>query len=156
MRFLVVMRSFCSVLFVTAAFGSAAADEAPSVKTLLADPTQLAAWLATHDPVLESARYKTEAAAATAQQARVYPNPQLNITSGGYPIGHNTVADASGNLVPVGLSDSINFGVGVTELVELGKRGPRAAAADLRTSESGELAVGALGGRVTDATSALG
>jgi cobalt-zinc-cadmium efflux system outer membrane protein len=54
------------------------------------------------------------------------------------------------------LSQTTNYQIGVGELVELGKRGPRQTAADLRTREAGETAVGALGARLGDATAALG
>ncbi len=49
-----------------------------------------------------------------------------------------------------------NISVGVSELIEIGKRGPRRDAADLRTREAGETAVGSLGGRLNDATTTLG
>ena len=151
------MRTLCIALVVSAAAaGRAAADDAPSVRSLLTDPKQLAAWLADRDPVAESARHKIEAAAANARQARVYPNPQLNLGTGGYLLGHNTLQNPDGSQSPLALSETVNYQIGVSELVELGKRGPRAAAADLRASESGELAIGALGGRVSDATTALG
>lgn len=149
------MRNLCTALVLTASVGTAAADE-PSVRSLLADPSQLATWLAARDPVAESARHKIEAAQATARQARVYPNPQLSLGTGGYLLGHNTLVDGAGHETPLSLGDTVNFQVGVSEMFELGKRGPRAAAADLRTSESGEISIGALGGRVTDATTQLG
>jgi len=129
----------------------AQADDAPSVKVLLDDPVRLAAWLRDHDPMLDSARSKVAAAQAQGEQARVLPNPQLQFAAGGFVIG-STNPDAP----KLGLGDTTNFQVGVGELIELGKRGPRRNAADLRSREAGETAVGALGARIGVATAALG
>ena len=128
------------------------ADNGPSVRTLLADPGQLAAWLRDRDPIVTSARAKQEAAAELGEQTRVLPNPQFGGTAGGFVIG-NTNPSTPDRLT---LGQTTNYQLGIGELVELGKRGPRQAAADLRSREAGELAVGALGGRLGDATQTLG
>ncbi len=135
--------------------GLARADEAAPVRALLADPTQLASWLHDRDPKVESARAKLEAARATGEQARVLPNPQLSVGVGGFLIG-TTVINPGQPATSLPLSQTINVSVGVSELFELGKRGPRKHAADLRTREAGEQAIGSLGDRVGDATTALG
>lgn len=153
MRSLVSMRFLCTALLL--ATGAAHAD--PSARELLVDPNALAGYLADRDPVVESGRAKVEAARAGARQARVLPNPTLGAGVGGLYVGNHTLyngPDTPGT--PLTLSDTFNFNVGVSELFEIGKRGPRRDAADVRVDEAGELAVGALGGRVTDATTALG
>jgi cobalt-zinc-cadmium efflux system outer membrane protein len=130
----------------------AQADDPPSVKALLDDPARLAAWLRDHDPMLESARSKVAASQELGEQARVLPNPQLQFAAGGFVIG-KTNPDTP---APLGLGATTNFQIGVGELIELGKRGPRRNAADLRSREAGETAVGALGMRIGVATAALG
>jgi cobalt-zinc-cadmium efflux system outer membrane protein len=135
--------------------GTARADEPPSVRAFLADPAQLVAWLRDHDPIVESVRARTEAAAELGQQARVYPNPQLQAGVGGFAVGGGNTFGPGAN-GPTSFDQTGNFSVGVGELFELGKRGPRREAADLRTREAGEAAVGALGGRLGDATATLG
>jgi cobalt-zinc-cadmium efflux system outer membrane protein len=130
------------------------ADDAPSVRALLADPAQLATWLRDHDPAAAGAREKVEQQRELAQQARVLPNPQAQFAIGGLALaGGNKAAGMTG---PSGLADTADFSFGVSELVEIGKRRPRREAADLRTREAGEGAVGALGDRVNDATTTLG
>ena len=142
------------ILVLAGLLGSARAqaEDAPSVKALLDDPARLAAWLRDHDPMLESARNKVAAAQAQGEQARVLPNPQLQFAAGGFVIG-KTNPDTPSSL---GLGETTNFQIGIGELIELGKRAPRRNAADLRSREAGETAVGALGARIGLATAALG
>jgi cobalt-zinc-cadmium efflux system outer membrane protein len=135
--------------------GTARADEPAPVRAFLADPAQLAAWLRDHDPIVESVHARTEAAAELGQQARVYPNPQLQGGVGGISVGGGNTG-APGPAGPTSFSQTANFSLGVGQLFEIGKRGPRREAADLRTREAGEAAVGALGGRLGDATATLG
>ncbi len=138
--------------------GAAHAEDgtpAVAVRTMLANPAELADWLAGHDPMIESARAHTEAAAEASEQARVLPNPQLQAGVGGIAVGQaNQYAGMPPG--PTSFSQTGNFTVGIGQLVELGKRGPRKAAADLRAREAGETAVGALGARLGDATATLG
>jgi len=134
--------------------GVARADDGPpAVRAMLADPGQLAAWLAARDPMVESSRARTEAAAELGEQARVLPNPQLQAGVGGIAVGDPNKFMGVG---PTDFGHTGNFSVGVGELVEIGKRGPRRSAADLRAREAGESAVGALGARLGDATATLG
>lgn len=136
----------------------ALADDAAPVKQLLTDPNQLATWLRDRDPRMASARAKVEAAAATTEQARVLPNPQLSFTAGGFVIGQTNNGDGSGNSATprLGLADTTNYQVGLSELIEIGKRGPRKNAADTRAREAGEVSLASLGDRIGDVTQALG
>jgi cobalt-zinc-cadmium efflux system outer membrane protein len=135
--------------------GTALADDgAPAVRTMLADPAQLAAWLAERDPMIESARARTEAAAELGEQARVLPNPQLQAGVGGIAVGQPN--ESMGLVGPTSFSQTGNFSLGVGELVEIGKRGPRRNAADARAREAGQAAVGQLGARLGDAQATLG
>jgi cobalt-zinc-cadmium efflux system outer membrane protein len=133
-------------------------DAAPPIRALLDDPGQLAAWLRERDPMFESARAKVEAATQLDYQTHVLPNPQLQVTAGGFVLGPtNTNNGGSGSDIPhLTLAETTNFTFGISELVELGKRGPRQTAAGLRAQEAGETAVASLGGRLGDATNALG
>jgi cobalt-zinc-cadmium efflux system outer membrane protein len=132
-------------------------DAAPPIRALLDDPAQLAVWLRERDPIFASARDKVEAASQLEYQTHVLPNPQLQATAGGFVLGPTNVNNGGpGSDVPhLTLADTTNFTFGISELVELGKRGPRQTAAGLRAREAGETAVAALGGRLGDATNAL-
>ena len=135
--------------------GLARADNAAPVRALLADPAQLASWLRDRDPKVESARAKLEAAQASGEQARVLPNPQLSAGRRRLPDRHDA-RQSRWPATSLPLSQTLNVSVGVSELFELGKRAPRRHAADLRTREAGEQAIGSLGDRLGDATTALG
>ena len=123
------------------------ADAPPAIRVLLVAPPQLAAWLRDHDPTARASQAKVLQARALARQASVYQNPQLNV-------GVNDIALGAGNLPPsdpqaggvmrgpTGLFQTSNIGVGVSELFEIGKRGPRRDAAELRTREAIETSVG--------------
>ncbi len=135
--------------------GGARADDAPPIRALLADPAQLATWLRDHDPQTIASREKITQADELAHQARVYPNPQAQIGIGGLALsGGNT--GTPGMTGPTGFASTSDISLGVSELFEIGKRGPRREAADLRTREAIEGSVGTLGGRVNDATTTLG
>jgi cobalt-zinc-cadmium efflux system outer membrane protein len=129
-------------------------DAAPPVRTLLADPGQLASWLAAHDPAVEAAYAKIEAAEAQAQQTQVLPNPQLSVGVGGIALGG--LPAVAGVAQPSGFTDTANFNVGLTELIEIGKRGPRQEGARLRATEAGEARVQVLGTQVSAAMTTLG
>ena len=137
---------------------TARADEgaAAPVATLLASPTKLAAWLSDRDPMMESSRAKVEAAHEAGEQARVLPNPQLSFTAGGFVVGRTNDGSSDPSKMPLSLGQTTNYELGLGELIEIGKRGPRRDAADTRAREAGMTAVGALGDRLGDATTALG
>ena len=131
------------------------ADEPPPIRALLADPAQLAAWLRDRDPAIEAARDRAEAAGDAAQQTRALPNPEVSATAGGFVLGKTTVDD-SGRDANLTLDQTTNLQIGIGELIELGKRGPRQHAADLRTLEAREAQVATLGARLGDAMTTLG
>ncbi len=134
------------------------ADTGAPVRALLADPAQLAAWLRDHDPTSRASQAKVEQARELAQQAGVYQNPQLSASLNNISVGVATPAmpPLSPTPGPTGLTQTTNVAVGVSELFEIGKRGPRREAAELRTREAIEASVGSLGDRLSDATVALG
>ncbi len=124
---------------------------ATSTAALVADPTQLAVWLRDRDATVAAADARVDAAAAARQQAEVLPNPNLEIDYGGFVVGGGNPDDA-----PNSVGRTTSLMTGLNEMVELGKRGPRRAAADHRIDAARENVVGALGTRVGDAMTAIG
>lgn len=144
------------LLLVVSTTTVARAENAPAIAVLLANPAQLADWLRDHDPQTVAARERVIAASESAEQARVYPNPQASVGVGNIIVAAGNTDPVTRMHGPTALNQTTNIGVGVSELFELGKRGPRRQAADLRTHEAQESAVATLGGRVSDATTTLG
>jgi outer membrane protein, heavy metal efflux system len=124
----------------------------PSPAAMLSDPPQLAAWLRTHDATVAAADAHVEAATAARAQAGVLPNPQLQLAVGGFLVG----AGNGGNMQSDSVGNTTNLSAGITELIELGKRGPRQQAASLRIEVAGEDRVGVLGARIGEAMAAIG
>jgi cobalt-zinc-cadmium efflux system outer membrane protein len=81
---------------------------------------ELALLLWRQAPSLQTWRSRLAAAEADAQRAHLLPNPDLDLAAGTLPVGSTN---------PPGLSDPWlnvpNVQVGVSEVFELGKRGPR-------------------------------
>ncbi len=104
----------------TATVGTTAfAAEPPPISAT--DEAGLAAHLWQHSPEVLAARRTEIDAASDAQRVRLLPNPTLSGTWSAIPLGHPVGDRWSG--VP-------SYGVGVSQLFELGKRGPRREAAD--------------------------
>src|SRR5215470_2976546 len=141
-------------LVMTIALGPGAARAQPSedvasASTLLVSSPHLVAWLRTRSAGVRAATEKTRQAEAEARQAGVLPNPTLGLSLGGVPVGDT-------NPPGLGFSDVANFTVGLTQVVELGKRGPRVRGAEARARASKEDEVGTLADRLGDARLALG
>jgi outer membrane protein, heavy metal efflux system len=126
-------------------------EPAPAVRALLADPAQLASWLRARDPLVDAQRARVEAARAAARQTHVLPNPQLNLSVSDFVIGQNNPTDQQ-----LSLGQTLIYSAAIDQLFEIGKRGPRQAAAELRTRVAQESATGALGQRLGDTTALLG
>lgn len=150
-----MMRAVSMMLLAIA--GVARAQPAP-VPRLLAQPGELATWLADRDPIIDAQRARIAAAQAAARQTRTLPNPQLNLGVSDLVIGPtNAGSGGAGSSSPgLSLGQTLIFTTGVEQLIELGKRGPRQNAADLRARAAAETATGALGGRIGEATQTLG
>jgi len=129
----------------------AAADPEPDPSAMLTDPTTLAAWLRTHDAAVASAGARVEVAVAARHQAGVLPNPGLDLSYGNVVLGSGNPMSGS-----TGLGNTTAISAGVTETIELGKRGPRQQAADMRVDAAREDVVVALGTRIGDAITAIG
>jgi cobalt-zinc-cadmium efflux system outer membrane protein len=118
------------------------------VEALLADPARLVDWVSTRHPDVLAANARVVQAEAAVGQSRVIPNPSLQ---GG--VGGLTVGNRNPRTIPYG--DTINWSVGLSETIELGKRGPRARAAELRREASRAGARGVLADRLADARDAM-
>jgi cobalt-zinc-cadmium efflux system outer membrane protein len=156
-----VARVACLLTFLSAA--PAAADDTPPeapprpapVKALLHDDRAVAEWLKQKNHALMAANARIAQARADVGTAKLLlPNPQLDVTLGGLQVG----APNKGNPVPAGgynFGNTANVNVGLTQTIELGKRGPRVEAAELRAEEAGKSFLDTLGDRVSDARTAL-
>lgn len=128
---------------------AAAPPEAARARALLADPAALSRWLEKRSSEVGAARAQVEQSRAEARAARLLPNPVADFSVSNFSVGETT---------PRGLGPgrTLAFDAGISELIELGKRGPRAAAADLRVQAAQKLATATLSQRVSEARLALG
>lgn len=117
--------------------GPSAAGEPPAGLDY-ADEAALAALVWAHAPGVIAARQDALVAGSEVTRARLYPNPQLELGWNTIPIGRSN---------PSNLHDPIgnvpNYSVGISELFELAKRGPRQAAAAAAHEASRAQAVAA-------------
>jgi cobalt-zinc-cadmium efflux system outer membrane protein len=118
------------------------------VQALLADSTRLAAWMASRHPDVLAAQARVSQAEAAVGQSRVIPNPSLLAGVGGLTVGTRNPAN-------IAYGDTINWSVGLSETIELGKRGPRTRAAELRRDASRESAHALLADHMADARESM-
>jgi len=90
------------------------------------DERVLASALWNHSPDLLFSRQSVIEAEAGRERSHVLPNPTLTTAWGTIPVGRRNPPDASFGEVP-------NYMVGISQMIELGKRGPRQAAAEAAT-----------------------
>ncbi|MCC6746685.1 MAG: TolC family protein [Deltaproteobacteria bacterium] len=119
------------------------------VRQLLADPGALARWLAGRSPDVAAARARSEQVAAELAASRLLPNPQLSFSLG-------TVTAGTTNPPGLGFGDTANYTVGLSQPLDLSKRGPRIDAAMARHASSMEEGVDGLVQRVAEARQVLG
>ena len=108
-----------------AATPTPAQPQAAEAARLLQDDRALARWVIEHSPEVGASRAELDAARAAQRGSRLFPNPVVELSVNNFALGDTN---------PRGLSrdKTLLYGVGVSEMVELGKRGPRIAAAGLR------------------------
>jgi cobalt-zinc-cadmium efflux system outer membrane protein len=123
-----------------------AASTQASVHRLLAHPAELSARLGSANPDVGAARARVSEARAEASGSRLLPNPVLDASLSAIPVSHANNAR---------FASSSAWSVGVSETVELGKRGPRSAAADLRARAASHYLVGTLSERLAAARAAM-
>jgi outer membrane protein, heavy metal efflux system len=123
------------------------ADRVP-VRALLSDTAQLVAWLESRHPEVAAAGARVQQAEAALRQSRVIPNPILGVGVGGMSLGERNPSSLS-------YGETMNFSIGVSETIEIGKRGPRAQAATLRRDAARAAARNVVADRLADSRDAL-
>jgi cobalt-zinc-cadmium efflux system outer membrane protein len=120
---------------------------APSAR-LLQDDQALLRWIMEHSPDVAASRAERSAALANARGARLFPNPTVDLSVSNFALGATN---------PSGLrrDRTLLYGVGLSETIELGKRSPRIAAADLHADAAGGRLSATLAERVAVARLAL-
>lgn len=104
--------------------GPARGDDAPGLTPDdYADESHLAAAVWGRSPEVIDARQESQVAASEETRAHLLPNPQLDLAWGTIPVGPTNPRDLED---PIG--NVPNYSAGLSELIELGKRGPRQAA----------------------------
>ena len=122
---------------------------AAPVGALLKDPPRLAAWIHDHNRDVAVARAKVRQASADLGQSGVIPNPEFNFTVSNLAVGQTTPPGIPFKELPI-----MTFGL--SETIELGKRGPRQEAARLMLQSEYENYVDALAQTLAEARLALG
>lgn len=117
------------------------------VHDLLAQPSALRERLAQVSPDVSAARSRSVQAEADVSTTYLIPNPVVDASLAGIPFG---------NAGGARFRDSAVWNVGVSETIELGKRGPRQAAAELRSRAAKSYYTLTLAERVGDARLAMG
>ncbi len=106
------------------------------------DDAMLAHLLWTHSTAVLNARAAAATAESEALRAGLYPNPELDTAWSSIPVGRSN---------PPGLSHPLsnvpNYSAALSELVEIGKRGPRQAATKADVERAAAEAQAALGDR---------
>lgn len=132
--------------------------EAPPIKianvsALLRDDRAIAEWLKQRHHDVLAAEARIAQARADVGTARLpLQNPQLDVTLGGLQVG---APNALNKPKPSGFGELYNVGVGITQTIELGKRGPRIESAEIRSEESEKTFLDTLGDRVSVARTAM-
>lgn len=137
--------ALCGALALGSISPRARAEAAPSgaavVHDLLTQPTALRNRLSQVSPEVGAARSRIAQAEADASTTRLIPNPVVDATLAGIPLGNGSARFRNSSI----------WNVGVSETIELGKRGPRQAAADLRSRAAKSYYTLALSDRVGQA-----
>jgi cobalt-zinc-cadmium efflux system outer membrane protein len=156
-------RSLWSIAFVVLGLGTRPAfadDHAPAlsspspptkvdVGTLLRDHGALVTWVRSHDGEVAASIARIRQAEADVSTSRLLPNPILDATLSDIVLGNS-------NPTGLGFSDTAVYSVGISETIELAKRGPRGRAADLRARSAMFSSSNTLATRVAEARRALG
>ena len=131
----------------------AAAPKAASVSVsqMLRDGAALKALILKKSSLVAAADARIAQAQADVGTAHLLPNPSVDMTLGGLVLGDTNPARPH-----LGFDQTALFDVGVSEMVELGKRGPRIDAAKSRLESAKALAQVTTQDAVGDAREALG
>ena len=131
------------------------AQPPPAIPALLPadyrDEGTLAELLWQHDPQVIEARQAADTAASELRRAGLYPNPVLDLGWNTIPIGKTNPPDLND---PLGNVPS--YTAGISELIELAKRGPRRAAATAQLQAARVQALAALSSRFFELMARIG
>jgi cobalt-zinc-cadmium efflux system outer membrane protein len=122
--------------------------ETVDVAALLGDPAALLRWVAGHHADAAAARARVSQADAELDASGLFQNPSLDTSVGNIPVGRSNPGSLS-------LSNSVVLEVGLGQTIELGKRGPRMAAAGARAQAARLDLADTLLDRAADAREAL-
>lgn len=120
-----------------------------SVAQLLRDASALRALVMKKSPQIAAADARIAQAQADVGAAHLLPNPTVDVTTGGLVLGETNPKGL--NYGQTGL-----FDVGLSQMIEIGKRGPRIEAANNRLESAQASAQAATQDVVGDAREALG
>ncbi len=148
-RAFLALMGICVPLARAEAPGSHDSAAIATVRNLLRDDARLAVWVRTRSASVAASSARVQQAEADVGTSHLLPNPLVDFTVSDIAIGRTNPAG-------LGYSQTSIYSVGLTELVELGKRGPRIEAAELRWNAAKKSAVTTLAERVAEARLALG
>jgi cobalt-zinc-cadmium efflux system outer membrane protein len=120
-----------------------------NVGALLRSHGELVAWVRGHDSEVAASVARVRQAQADASASRLLPNPIVDASLGDLVVGPS-------NPSGLGFSDTAIYSVGISETIELAKRGPRGRAADLRARSASLASSTTLSTKVAEARRALG
>jgi outer membrane protein, heavy metal efflux system len=104
----------------------APADTAAPVRQLLLDTRALGRWIVQHNREVAAALARVDQARADAGGSRLFLNPALDFAMAQMPVGPE-----NSGYPRQGFANSTMYTVGLSQTIELGKRGPRIASAQL-------------------------
>jgi cobalt-zinc-cadmium efflux system outer membrane protein len=122
-----------------------------SVAQMLRDAAALRALVLKKSPQVAAADARIGQAQADVGTAHLLPNPSADFTVGGIVIGDTTPAKPH-----LTYADTALFDVGLSQMIEIGKRGPRIEAANARLESAKALAQVTTQDAVGDAREVLG
>ena len=143
---------------VNSSAGSTPSKAAP-VGALLRDDAALLDWIDRRNGEVLAADARIAQASADVGTSRILlPNPAADFAVGGITLGRTNPAAGAGDLKypnGLGFGDTSNFNFGLSQTIELGKRGPRMEAADLRLKEARKSYEVTVADKLADARFAL-
>ncbi len=140
---------------VNSSAGSVPSKAAP-VGALLRDDGALLDWIGRRNGEILAADARIAQASADVGTSRLLlPNPTADFAVGGITLGHTNPTSDAQHPGGLGFSDTSNFNFGLSQTIELGKRGPRMEAAALRLKEAKKSYEVTLTDRLADARFAL-
>lgn len=126
----------------------ASAAESADPQVLLRDDGALARWVSEHSPDVVAGRQATAAQRAAVSGTRLFINPTLEL-------GVSNLALGRTNPPNYPRDKTLLYDVGLSQTVELGKRGPRIAAAELQAAAAAAQLQGTVADQVAQARGAL-